>query len=51
MIWGTQPSESRFKLLIELKNYSSTVPNIEVEKFHRDVDSSDCDAGLFLSFG
>jgi len=49
MIWG--PSESSFKLLIEVKNYNSTVPNIEVEKFHRDVDSTDCNAGLFLSFG
>lgn len=42
---------SNFSVLIEVKNYSSSVPKIEVDKFIRDVEVKDVNAGIFISIG
>lgn len=35
--------------LVEVKNYSSTVPTKECEKFIRDIETSYCAGGIFIS--
>lgn len=37
------------RILVEIKNYSSTVPKIELDKFYRDVNVSNVDGGIFIS--
>jgi hypothetical protein len=36
-------------IMMEIKNYSSTVPTQEVTKFHRDLISSGLEGGIFVS--
>lgn len=37
------------KMMIEVKNYSTKVPTKEVNKFYRDIETSQCDCALFIS--
>ena len=36
-------------VLVEVKNYDNPVPSSEVEKFYRDIEENNADAGLFIS--
>ena len=38
------------KILVEVKNYTSTVPQKETDKFLDDILTNQCDAGVFISF-
>jgi hypothetical protein len=40
--------ESR-KILVEVKNYTGTVPKISIDKFKRDLSTGGADGGLFIS--
>lgn len=42
-------SESKTPILIELKDYSDTVPSAEVEKFWRDIERRGTHYGIFIS--
>jgi hypothetical protein len=37
-------------MLIEVKNYSSTIPTKEIDKFLNDVNTTPCDCAVFISF-
>ena len=38
------------RILIEVKKYTKTVDTKEVNKFINDVNTSQCDCGLFIAF-
>ena len=38
------------KILIEVKNYASSIPTKEIEKFLNDVNTTPCDCALFIAF-
>lgn len=38
------------KVLVDIKNYSITVPKKEIEKFHEDITYGSYDAGLMISY-
>ena len=42
-------SESKTPILIELKDYSDTVPTAEIEKFWRDIERRGARYGVFIS--
>ena len=46
---GIHADASHGAVLVEIKNYSGTVPRAEVTKFHKDIESAVCTAGLFVS--
>ncbi len=37
------------KVIVEVKNYTNPVPAAQVEKFHRDLDTTGASAGVFIS--
>ena len=39
-----------YKILIEVKLYSRSVPTKEIDKFKRDLEGKDYDAGMFISW-
>jgi len=43
------PAKLNRDVLIEIKDYSSTVPSAEVDKFWRDMDTHDTQYGIFVS--
>ena len=47
--WCSQKTNRIYKILIDIKNYSRTVPTSEVEKFHRDINLNNVDGWFFLS--
>ena len=42
-------ADSKIPVLIELKDYSSTVPSAEIEKFWRDIERRGTKYGIFIS--
>lgn len=40
-----------YNCLVDVKNYKSTIPRKEVEKFYLDIESGNYDAGLIVSMG
>jgi hypothetical protein len=49
LTWCSHKTNQIYKLLIELKNYKTTVPSKEVEKFYRDLQLNQVDGGLLIS--
>ncbi len=39
------------RIMIEVKNYGTVVPSKEVDKFINDINTTQCDSGIFISFG
>lgn len=37
------------KILIEVKNYTNTIPSTEIQKFKRDIELMKCESGLIIS--
>ena len=42
-------TRNKIVIIIEIKNYTSKVPTHQVKKFIRDCETTNCDAGLFVS--
>ena len=40
-----------YNCLVDVKNYKSTIPKKEVDKFYLDIESGNYDAGLIISLG
>lgn len=40
----------RYRVLIDIKNYSSVIPSTEYDKFLRDIHSTKADAGIYFAF-
>jgi hypothetical protein len=50
LTWQSYKTNQIYKILIDIKNYKTTVPQKEIDKFYRDVKmNSDIDGGLLLS--
>ncbi len=47
--WTSYKANKEYTMLIDVKNYKTTVPSKEVVKFHRDVEIRDVDCGMLLS--
>ena len=47
--WISYKSHKTYKMLIDVKNYKTTVPSKEVDKFRRDVEIRGVDCGMLLS--
>lgn len=47
--WRSQKTNRIYKILIDVKNYSKTVPSGEVEKFYRDIKLNNVDGGFLIS--
>ena len=47
--WTSPKTNKLYKVLIDVKNYKNTVPSLEVDKFHRDVNLNNVNGGLLLS--
>jgi hypothetical protein len=47
--WRSQKTNRIYKILIDVKNYSKTVPSSEVEKFYRDINLNNVDGGFLIS--
>lgn len=43
------PSGKHVRIMIDVKKYTTTVSNVEVEKLYNDLDGCDVDVGLLLS--
>lgn len=49
IVWTSYKTNKKYTMLVDVKNYNSTVPSREVLKFHRDVGIKDVDCGMLLS--
>jgi hypothetical protein len=50
LIWRSYKTNKQYKILIDVKNYKTTVPQKEVDKFYRDIKlNSNYNGGLLLS--
>lgn len=38
-----------FKILVEVKNYNNNIPTLTIDKFYRDLTTSNCDGAIFIS--
>ena len=47
--WVSHKTNKTYKILVDVKKYSSSVPSKEVEKFYRDININKVDGGLLLS--
>ena len=47
--WQSHKTNRVYKIMIDVKKYSSTVPSKEVDKFYRDINVNKVDGGLLLS--
>lgn len=47
IIW--KADQPHIKILVEIKNYTNTVPSKELEKWNRDIDNTGCQGALFIS--
>ena len=48
--WQSEITCKIYNILIEVKNYSNSVPTKEIEKFYRDININNVDSGILLSF-
>lgn len=48
--WQSEITCKIYNILIEVKNYSNSVPTKEIEKFYRDIKINNVDSGILLSF-
>jgi hypothetical protein len=47
--WRSYKTNKVYKIIIDVKNYKSTVPGREVDKFYRDTNINNVDGGFLLS--
>jgi len=48
--WQSFKTNRIYKILVDVKNYSKSVPTLEIDKFYRDVNLNVVDGGMLLSF-
>lgn len=50
LYWSSHKTNEKYKILIDVKNYKTTIPQKEVDKFYRDIQlNSDIHGGILLS--
>lgn len=47
--WRSGWTDKHYKLLVDVKNYKTTVPTKEIEKLHRDIKVNNTSGGLLVS--